>query len=238
MNTFQQKCHDAIIVYATTIYLNDRSKHISARTAKHYTDSLEKYLPKECKNRFKFDCPEMIYDISDVLELQRLHDIIENNYEWKKYDRISHGSTFRSSLKCLIAMRNDQVFCQSKGFNTVVKDIIPQNNITTSAQSILDGKVYESHFIGYERNQKLRDQCLKYYKTCKCQICGFDFEKKYGEIGMNFIEVHHIEQLSLIRQAHVIDPTLDLIPLCSNCHSMIHRKTPPYTPEELKEMVK
>ena len=29
----------------------------------------------------------------------------------------------------------------------------------------------------------------------------------------------------------------DLIPLCPNCHSMVHKRTPPYTVQELKDII-
>lgn len=89
----------------------------------------------------------------------------------------------------------------------------------------------------YERDPINRRLCIM-LKGCRCAVCGFDFQKVYGEIGRNFIEVHHIVPVSELGAGFRINPTTDLIPLCSNCHSMIHRKQPPYTPEELKEIVK
>ena len=85
-----------------------------------------------------------------------------------------------------------------------------------------DGKILQSHSTHYERKKANRDACLAVHGY-KCKICGFDFEEHYGELGKKFIEVHHIVPLSLIRKEYVINPIKDLIPLCSNCHSMIHR---------------
>ena len=76
---------------------------------------------------------------------------------------------------------------------------------------------------------------MKYY-GCKCSVCGFDFEKEYGELGRGFIEVHHIVPLSTIRDEYVVDPIRDLRPLCSNCHSMVHRREPVVSVEDLKNM--
>ena len=79
--------------------------------------------------------------------------------------------------------------------------------------------------------------CLEHYGY-KCSICGFDFEEKYGEVGKEFIEVHHIVPISNTTGEHIIDPTRDLIPVCSNCHSILHRRRPsPYLPEEVKCML-
>ena len=90
--------------------------------------------------------------------------------------------------------------------------------------------------IKYERNPINRKICLA-YKGYKCSICGFDFEKMYGEKGKNTIEVHHINPVSSYDENYVVKPLEDLIPLCSNCHTMIHKKYPPYKVEELKSMV-
>jgi predicted HNH restriction endonuclease len=34
-----------------------------------------------------------------------------------------------------------------------------------------------------------------------------------------------------------LNPKTDLVPLCSNCHSMVHTESPPITPEKLKQIV-
>lgn len=89
----------------------------------------------------------------------------------------------------------------------------------------------------YERNRLNRELCLQ-ANGYICRICGFDFEQKYGMIGKHFINVHHIEQLSLAGGAHVIDPVNDLIPVCPNCHAMLHTQTPPLLPEQLIKIIK
>ena len=81
----------------------------------------------------------------------------------------------------------------------------------------------------YERNRINRDLCLQ-NKGYRCSICGFDFEELYGSIGRHFIHVHHIVPVSQIGPDYVINPVKDLIPVCPNCHAMLHRKTPPYLP--------
>lgn len=88
----------------------------------------------------------------------------------------------------------------------------------------------------YERNPVNRELCL-IANGYKCRICGFDFEKKYGEIGRHFIHVHHIVPVSKMSEAYLIDPTNDLIPVCPNCHAMLHRVDPPLLPAELRERI-
>ena len=99
-----------------------------------------------------------------------------------------------------------------------------------------EGKIRESHSNVYERKRSNRQLCLAVHGY-KCAVCEFDFEKTYGEIGKEFIEVHHIIPLSQIRKEYIINPENDLIPLCSNCHSMIHRKRDEAMPiEEFKKI--
>ncbi|MFI3212842.1 MAG: HNH endonuclease [Eubacteriales bacterium] len=89
------------------------------------------------------------------------------------------------------------------------------------------------------RSKSARDECIR-LKGCRCNICGFDFEKEYGELGKEYIEVHHITPigtLSLKAGYEGTNPQNDLIPLCSNCHSMIHRKNPPLHPDELRNLM-
>jgi hypothetical protein len=90
------------------------------------------------------------------------------------------------------------------------------------------------------RSQKARRECIE-LKGCFCNICKFDFEKTYGLHGHDYIEVHHITPIGALSTAEGYegtDPEKDLIPLCSNCHSMIHRRKVPYLPEEIKQLLK
>ena len=63
------------------------------------------------------------------------------------------------------------------------------------------------------------------------------FSDVYGEIGDQFIHVHHLNPISETGNTFT-DPVSDLRPVCPNCHSMLHKKHPPYGIEELKELMK
>ena len=69
----------------------------------------------------------------------------------------------------------------------------------------------------------------------KCSVCDFDFEAVYGAIGEKYIHVHHVVPLAEIRKEYVLDPIKDLIPVCANCHAIIHRSRPALTVEQLKQ---
>ena len=89
----------------------------------------------------------------------------------------------------------------------------------------------------YERDARNRQLCIL-AKGVSCSVCGFNFEEIYGELGRGFIHVHHIVPVSMLGPHYKINPLEDLIPVCPNCHAMLHRKNPPLTPEELRGIVK
>ena len=98
----------------------------------------------------------------------------------------------------------------------------------------------------YKRSSKLRDRAIQFYTVdnrIKCKACCFDFEEFYGEYGKEFIEIHHqkpVYQYDGADTALTIEQALEnVIPVCANCHRMIHRKRDePLSLEQLKEYVK
>jgi 5-methylcytosine-specific restriction protein A len=89
----------------------------------------------------------------------------------------------------------------------------------------------------YERNPKAREDCIRSHGIV-CSVCDLNFEDKYGDIGRGFIHVHHIVPVSKKSEEYKIDPFNDLRPVCPNCHAMLHKRTPPYGIEELKELMR
>jgi 5-methylcytosine-specific restriction enzyme A len=89
----------------------------------------------------------------------------------------------------------------------------------------------------YERDPKNRVEAIRIHGH-RCVICEFDFGRFYGEWGDGYIEVHHLTPLSQVNDNHVVNPETDLVPVCSNCHRMIHRrKARTLNVNELKEMM-
>ena len=86
----------------------------------------------------------------------------------------------------------------------------------------------------YERNVDARKQCIRHHGY-KCLVCSFDFESMYGPIGKNYIHVHHLIPLAEIGTEYEIDPVHDLVPICPNCHAMIHKTRDRLTIGQLKQ---
>ncbi len=84
----------------------------------------------------------------------------------------------------------------------------------------------------YERNLKARERCVELHGY-RCVICTIDFEEQYGPIGKEYIHVHHTRPLGRLKKSYKVNPETDLIPVCPNCHAMLHRRDPPFDVEEL-----
>lgn len=109
------------------------------------------------------------------------------------------------------------------------------SNDVIAKETYYEGKSKEVTQTSYERNPRARKLCLDHYGY-SCQICDFNFEEAFGEIGKGFIHVHHITPISEIGQEYEIEPLKDLIPVCPNCHAMIHSKRPAFGINEIKHI--
>lgn len=96
----------------------------------------------------------------------------------------------------------------------------------------VEGAKKQVRVNAYERDPKARKACLKHHGF-NCVVCGFNFQSRYGEIGKNFIHVHHLKPLALTDSAYELDPIADLRPVCPNCHAMLHRGESVLSIEEL-----
>lgn len=85
-----------------------------------------------------------------------------------------------------------------------------------------EGRQFVRTQVTYERSLRNRARAIEIHGT-RCLACGFDFNAVYGaDHAADYIEVHHVR--SITAGPATPDPAADLIPLCSNCHSMAHRR--------------
>lgn len=86
----------------------------------------------------------------------------------------------------------------------------------------LEGQTIVVQALRRARSIINRQKAIECYGVI-CAVCSFDFEKVYGELGRDFIEIHHLTPLGESDEEMTVNPKTDLIPLCANCHRMIHR---------------
>ncbi len=120
--------------------------------------------------------------------------------------------------------------------DTILPDTNANVSQTTETTTYTEGSKTEYMTTKYERNPQARQACIDYHGVA-CGTCEFSFGEMYGAVGEDYIEVHHLIPVSEQEDEYEVDPINDLIPVCSNCHAMMHRKSPPYTPDELRDII-
>ena len=88
-----------------------------------------------------------------------------------------------------------------------------------------EGKSRQVNITRYERDPKERKKALD-RDNYQCQVCKMNFEAVYGDVGKDYIEVHHLYPVSNMGEDYnfdALDPERGLVCLCANCHAMIHR---------------
>jgi predicted HNH restriction endonuclease len=101
----------------------------------------------------------------------------------------------------------------------------------------LEGSARQVLVNAYERNQRAREACLRHHGRI-CVACGFSFAARYGKAGAGYIQVHHIVPIAGIGKEYRLNPLNDLVPVCPNCHAVIHRREPPFSIEEVRRMLR
>lgn len=120
-------------------------------------------------------------------------------------------------------------FLIERGYSPIVlADEVP------AAERFWEGALRRITVNAYERDANARSACIAHFGT-NCRVCGIGFCATYGELGSGFIHVHHTRPLAEVRSGYAVDPQRDLIPVCPNCHAMLHRTSPPLTIEQLKD---
>lgn len=121
------------------------------------------------------------------------------------------------------------------GYKRVIPDVQLPEELPDGVE-YQEGSVQQIKVNRYERDTKAREACLSYYGYV-CQVCYVRLSNIYGAIAETLIHVHHIKPISEIGESYIVDPVTDLIPVCPNCHAVIHLKSPPYTPQEVSAML-
>lgn len=152
-------------------------------------------------------------------------DFLEDKYE--EYEYINSGY-FDTEV---------QKHANLNLLNDNKKHFIPEDEIS-------EGKLVTTVTKTRQRSAKLRKYSFEHYKKLgeiKCSVCSFDFCKTYGEkLGKDYIELHHQKPISVYEKNGTItnldEAIKHLVPLCSNCHKMLHRNN--ITVKQLKEVIK
>ena len=128
------------------------------------------------------------------------------------------------------------VLTRCKACNAIAHDIIIERTPGESGTP-LDGAKTTITVNARERDPLLRSICLEHHGI-RCAACGVDMHVRYGPLGKGFMEVHEIPPSEPGGPGREFDPRRDLVPVCPNCHTMLHRgRETPLTVQELQTVI-
>ena len=215
----------------------------------------DRYLPeafiKAMRNARRINCNDYV---------QNLYE--KHNFTFNKINKVLYGKY--DEVRKTVPQRYAEDFDAgyqgralkiASNFNTGVPEVkndsnsfdyemrLPEEITDKDAEKLLEGQKTTVTINAYERNPEARKRCLAYYSKInggqiKCEICGFDFSKVYGKLFEGKIHVHHIVEISSIGEEYEIDAERDLIPVCPNCHMVLHSKKPAFSVDAVREMLK
>ena len=181
-----------------------------------------------------------IYDLTDTTEIEEYRKKIKAHPILKGIDNASEPrytevlKWYRLFVKASNAKPSPYpVQGEEDGAHGVLKDIDSESKANKEQPPVelqtifMEGEEGETLTVEQRRrNRELREACIKHFKAqhggrIVCECCGFDFSKAY-DTADEYIEVHHRFPFAHTEGEHPVNSATDLVPLCANCHRMIH----------------
>ncbi|MDI7775873.1 HNH endonuclease [Asticcacaulis sp. EMRT-3] len=162
------------------------------------------------------------------------------NYRFKKSlteNEMLQAFTEKYPRSCGFGVYNSgDIYDVNRAYNFISNIINLVSTLSIDMESDLfveEFGVSEGEKIAHKRSEKIKRNSkiirrkkastMESYGQLACEVCNFDFRKKYGELGDSFAEVHHLKPIAENTTA-TITKLDDLAIVCANCHRMLHRK--------------
>lgn len=152
----------------------------------------------------------------------------------------------RNNLGLSIQLKQKFIWGLFKDVKSELLKYIP--NLTSESNDLEDYVAKEGRERAILKLHKYRERDINVVKHAKmrakrenrffCEVCLFNFEQQYPILGIDFIECHHKQPISIggVRETKVDDLAI----VCANCHRMLHRKNSNGnypTVDELRELI-
>jgi len=185
-----------------------------------------------------------LYWRNDLAQIRR-HLVAEHfisNEKWNRWLVTETGKSYFDSLAMHLTSHRNFYHLNPNAVGAIASLTFTQSpsdaNALSGETELIEGQQTLRWSNTYERSPQLREAAIRIHGLV-CMGCGFNFEEQYGTLGAGFIEVHHTRPISSLGGAAAVNATNDLVVLCSNCHSVVHRNKPAPLPlAELQALVK
>lgn len=190
-----------------------------------------KSLKSKTKNRIRYSYLGMLVDAFDELDdraIQKsVNRLLKKNGFSSNYSTENYAYTL---AKAFVERANLSVFLSGG-------ESAHSNSLNSIPPQFKEGSRIPVWVERIERDRNARQACIQYFGT-DCQVCGMNFEVLYGQIGRGFIHVHHHRnQIAHCNGEQPVNPLEDLIPVCPNCHAMIHSQKEMLTLEQTRQLL-
>lgn len=148
------------------------------------------------------------------------------NFVSKETDKIIKENNFTDSkdkeAAKLFAINN--ILHSPKALSDIYNIPVSKAKEVEEEISIKEEKKVANH-IAYEGRISIKDKNrIKSLLGYKCSACGADMSEIYGDIGHNYIELHHKIPYADMKENETRTLTEnEFCVLCPNCHRMIHK---------------
>lgn len=210
------------------IWLDNYANHKRPRISITYENKDLKYILSVSKKLQNFD-KLIIVDKSKIRSLKGSKWILQKPLLQKHLDKFlieSYGkenylTVFLSDKITNRAYSNELISKISMYISLITRILISFSIENSNKETITENDRKIDLHITRERKIKFKENA-KYRDNYTCKICCFNANRKYGNVAFAALEVHHIQPL--YHSNKIVKTTLnDLITLCSNCHSMLHK---------------
>ncbi len=182
-------------------------------------------------------------DIYKVFE-----ELNDNDTLPKSYKAIIRATLEHNSSDSFVFNGKDDLFYSVDGIGNGHWGLRAINSnyileLTPDDDEFSEGKLQLKEHLKRERNPKLISQAKENFKQKHsnqlfCEVCGLNFNEKYVASISDFIEAHHLKPVSQMKEGEKTKIE-DIVMVCSNCHSMIHRHKPWLsTKKDLKKILR
>lgn len=190
-------------------------------------------LVKEKWDEEAYPCDPDIWSLNEPGPMYKIHvDWLPTIQSISSNEIIAAGlNTPMSALSPII--KNAKA--AEKLFNSIaISKKLRQPEELSDSDVLFEGAKLQSLVNAYERNPRARNKCVEHYGAV-CQVCEMSFSETYGAEFEGIIDVHHLVEISTIGEEYQVDPIKDLMPVCPNCHRMLHKRKPALSIVEAKK---
>lgn len=176
-----------------------------------------------------FDLPEELREVFDQCD-RKYHFRVSTSTALKHQRVIPAGAYWHLVLLQRTVLEDEPVRKALKAF-WVRRQLLRAKGAPVDGElAAYEGQIRKDFVVHRKREASLRRAKLAAAfeendgrLVCEVPGCGFDFAKRYGELGLGYAEVHHLRPLEQAGHGGTRTRLKDLVVVCANCHRMIHR---------------